>query len=237
MKKHLQTELEQIKKTILELGAMTEDRLQKAITAVYETNQELAREIIKTDYEIDNLEVEIEEECLKIIALHQPVAIDLRLLAVTIKINNDLERIADEAVNIAHRVKALAESGMVDQNEFYYDYMPMGKKVRNMVKKSLNAFVSEDARAAREVLVADDEVDLLRGEIYDILRERGDNHTIANTGYLLNMFLISRHLERIADHATNIAEEVIYMVEGEIVRHTDIDAIDDSLSRSSNITT
>ncbi|MDY6822286.1 MAG: phosphate signaling complex protein PhoU [Thermodesulfobacteriota bacterium] len=232
MKKHLQTELEQIKKNILELGAMTEDRLQKAITAVYETNRELAREIIKTDYEIDNLEVEIEEECLKIIALHQPVAIDLRLLAVTIKINNDLERMADEAVNIAHRVKALAESGMVDKNEFYYDYMPMGKKVRNMVKKSLNAFVNEDARAAKDVLVADDVVDILRSEIYDILRERGDTQTIRDTGYLLNMFLISRHLERIADHATNIAEEVIYMVEGEIVRHTDIGAIDETVSKN-----
>jgi len=216
MTKHFETELAAIKRQILDLGAMTEDRLNKAVTAVCESRRDLAEQIIATDYEIDDLEVEIEEDCLKIIALHQPVAIDLRFLVVTIKINNDLERIADEAVNIAHRVQAIAGK---QATGFYYDYAPMGKKVKSMVQKSLNAFVQKDAEAAKEVLFADDEIDMLRGEIYDILKGTGDTGNIMDTEYLLNMFLISRHLERIADHATNIAEEVIYMVEGEIVRH------------------
>ena len=216
MTKHFETELTAIKRQILDLGAMTEDRLHKAVTAVCENRRDLAEQIIATDYEIDDLEVEIEEDCLKVIALYQPVAIDLRFLVVTIKINNDLERIADEAVNIAQRVRAITDK---QATGFYYDYAPMGKKVKSMVQKSLNAFVQKDAEAATAVLFADNEIDMLRGEIYDILKGTGDTGNIMNTEYLLNMFLISRHLERIADHATNIAEEVIYMVEGEIVRH------------------
>ncbi len=216
MTRHLEYELEKIKKRVLELGAMTEDRMNKAIKAVCDFDPDLAQKIIDTDYEIDSLEVEIEEDCLKNIALHQPVAIDLRFLAVTIKINNDLERIADEAVNIAQRVKTLAKK----KESFSYDYMPMGRKVKNMLKKSLNAFVDKDPEAAKEVLFADDEIDLLRNETYDDLKKAGDTR-INSTAYLLNLFLVSRHLERMADHATNIAEEVIYMVEGENVRHID----------------
>ncbi|MFZ5563348.1 MAG: phosphate signaling complex protein PhoU [Thermodesulfobacteriota bacterium] len=216
MTKHFEVELAGIKRKILDLGAMTEDRLNKAVTAVCERRRDLADQIIATDYEIDNLEVEIEEDCLKTIALHQPVAIDLRFLVVTIKINNDLERIADEAVNIAQRVQAITKKQAAG---FYYDYAPMGKKVKNMVKKSLNAFVQKDAEAAKEVLFADEEIDMLRGEIYDLLKSTGGAEPALDVGYLLNLFLISRHLERIADHATNIAEEAIYMVEGEIVRH------------------
>ncbi len=226
MTKHLENELEHLKKRLLELGAMAEDRLQKTIIAIRDLDQDLAQEIIDTDYQIDELEVEIEEECLKAIALYQPVAIDLRFLGVTIKINNDLERIADEAVNMAHRVKALVGK---DEQEKYYDYFPMGKKVKNMLSKSLNAFVEKDSLAAKEVLFADDEIDMMRNDIYHELKTLGDNRQI-NTAFLLNFFLISRHLERVADHATNIAEEVIYMVEGEIVRHVDKKDIDRTVS-------
>ncbi|MFP4445432.1 MAG: phosphate signaling complex protein PhoU [Desulfosudaceae bacterium] len=221
MTTHLFKELEYIKRRLLELGAMTEDRLNKAIQVVRDYDKQLAQEIIDTDYEIDNLEVEIEEECLKGIALHQPVAGDLRFLAVTLKINNDLERIADEAVNIAQRVMTIAKK----DESFTYDYIPMGNKVKGMLKKSLNAFVDRDPAAAKEVLFADDEVDLLRNETYDELKEASCG-TIHSMAYLLNLFLISRHLERVADHATNIAEEVIYMVEGEIVRHADKKSIE-----------
>lgn len=226
MTKHLEHELELLKKNLLELGAMAEDQLNKAIVAIRDLDQALAQEIIDMDYRIDELEVEIEEECLKAIALYQPVAIDLRFLGVTIKINNDLERIGDEAVNMAHRVKMLAEKG--DQ-EKYYDYFPMGRKVKNMLSKSLNAFVEKDVLAAKEVLFADDEIDMLRNDIYEELKNLGDARAI-NTASLLNFFLISRHLERVADHATNIAEEVIYMVEGEIVRHVDKKDIDLSIT-------
>ncbi len=222
MTKHLENELEHLKKRLLELGAMAEDRLHKAVIAIRDLDQSLAQEIIDTDYQLDELEVEIEEECLKAIALYQPVAIDLRFLGVTIKINNDLERIGDEAVNMAHRVRILAEKETPEQ---YYDYFPMGKKVKHMLRKSLNAFVEKDVPSAKEVLYADDEIDMLRDDIYDELKKLGDASTIS-TAFLLNYFLISRHLERVADHATNIAEEVIYMVEGEIVRHVDIEDID-----------
>ncbi|MEW6077075.1 MAG: phosphate signaling complex protein PhoU [Thermodesulfobacteriota bacterium] len=215
MTKHLENELEQIKKRLLNLGAMTEDRLSKAVIAIRDLNLALAREIINTDYQVDELEVELEEECLKVIALYQPVASDLRFLGVSIKINNDLERIADEAVNMARRVKVLAEK---EERGQYYDYFPMGTKVRNMLRKSLNAFVDRDSRAAKEVLLADEEIDALRDDIYEELTKLGDAK-LTTTSYLLNFFLISRHLERVADHATNIAEEVIYMVEGENVRH------------------
>jgi phosphate transport system protein len=226
MTKHLEHELELLKKNLLELGAMAEDQLNKAIIAIRDLDQAIAQEIIDSDYQIDELEVEIEEECLKAIALYQPVAIDLRFLGVTIKINNDLERIGDEAVNMAHRVRMLAEKG--DQ-EKYYDYFPMGRKVKNMLSKSLNAFVEKDVVAAKEVLFADDEIDMLRNDIYEELKTLGDAKAI-NTASLLNFFLISRHLERVADHATNIAEEVIYMVEGEIIRHVDKKDIDLSVT-------
>ncbi len=225
MTRHLQKELEKIKKQILTLGAMTEDRLNKAVKAVCDFDRELAQEIIDTDYEIDSLEVEIEEACLKNIALYQPVANDLRFLAVTIKINNDLERIADQAVNIAQRVKTIAKK----KETFFYDYLPMGNRVRNMLKKSLNAFVNKDPAIAKEVLFADDEIDMMRNEIYDEIKTAGEAG-IKSMAYLLNLFLISRHLERVADHATNIAEEVIYMVEGENIRHADKKHIDLTIS-------
>jgi phosphate transport system protein len=227
MTKHLENELEQLKKRLLELGAMTEDRLNKAVIAIRDLDQVLAQEIISSDYQVDELEVEIEEECLKVIALYQPVASDLRFLGVSIKINNDLERIADEAVNMARRVKVLAEK---DERGKYYDYFPMGTKVKNMLRKSLNAFVEKDSKAAKEVLLADEEIDMLRDDIYDELKKLGDAK-VTTTSYLLNFFLISRHLERVADHATNIAEEVIYMVEGENVRHVYKKVIDRTAGR------
>ena len=229
MTKHFENELEQLKKSLLELGAMAEDRLNKAVIAIRDLDRTLAQEIIDTDYQIDELEVEIEEECLKVIALYQPVAIDLRFLGVTIKINNDLERIGDEAVNMAHRVLSLADR---DERKEYYDYFPMGKKVKAMLRKSLNAFVEKDSLAAKEVVVADEEIDMLRDDIYDQLKKLGDANTVS-TAYLLNFFLISRHLERVADHATNIAEEVIYMVEGEIIRHVDRKIIDQTVAGQS----
>ena len=215
MTKHFQRELEKIKKMILSLGAMVEDRLQRAIDAIEEQNIETAVEIIKTDYEIDEMEVEVEEECLKILALYQPVAVDLRFLTAVVKINNDLERIADEAVNIARRVKSLAKDG---KSAFFFDYSAMAEKVQTMLKTSLDALVNLDVDLAFKVVTMDDEVDALHrasfGEIETAMEaEKG------SFGYLLNYYLISRHLERTADHATNIAEEVIYLIEGEIVRH------------------
>jgi phosphate transport system protein len=168
-----------------------------------------------SDYELDEMEVDIEEECLKILALYQPVAIDLRFLIAMIKINNDLERIGDEAVNIAQRVGIIAKR---DQPQTTFDYSVMAEKTEKMLKMSLDALVNMDTDIAFKVSILDDEVDTIKDKVYDHVKNAIDSH-IDRGGYLINLLLISRHLERIADHATNIAEEVIYMVEGEIIRH------------------
>jgi phosphate transport system protein len=208
-------ELESIKKQILALGAMVEERVQIAIKAIDTNDPELAQKIIKTDYEIDEREVEIEEECLKMLALHQPVAIDLRFIIAVIKINAELERIGDEAVNIAERVGVTSKR---EQLDFYFDYASMGEKAQAMLKMSLDALIELDNGLAFKVLMMDDEVDRIKREAYDKIKKaiRENSNKI---GYLINLFLISRHLERMADHATNIAEEVVYLVEGEIIRH------------------
>ncbi|MDY0163651.1 phosphate signaling complex protein PhoU [Desulfobotulus sp.] len=212
----LHHELERLKKTLLSLGTMVEDRVYMASAAIRSMDPELARKVVESDHEIDDMEVEVEEDCLKIIALYQPVAVDLRFLVCVIKINNDLERIADLAVNIGRRVMTMAEAGSCIP---FYDYTEMAQKSGMMLKKSLDAFVNMDAVVANAVRAMDDEVDDMKNEVYDrvkrALRERPED-----VGYLINMFLISRHLERIADHATNIAEEVIYVIEGQIVRHS-----------------
>ncbi|MFH2046742.1 MAG: phosphate signaling complex protein PhoU [Pseudomonadota bacterium] len=215
MTKRFQKELEKIKKLILSLGALAEEEFRMAVKAIELKDAEIAQKIIKDDYKIDDMEVEIEEECLKVLALHQPVAVDLRFIVAVIKINNDLERIGDEAVNIAERVESLAKR---KSTTYYYDYTTMSKKVETMLKMSLDALVNLDIDLAFKVLTKDDEVDAIQSEVYRITKQalQKNNDDVA---YLINQFLISRHLERIADHATNIAEEVIYLVEGEIVRH------------------
>lgn len=215
MAKHFHKELEKIKKRILSLGSLVEERVRMASTAIEEKNADTAEEVIRLDYEIDESEVEVEEECLKILALHQPVAIDLRFLIAVIKINNNLERIGDQAVNIAQRVESIANhQGVV----FYFDYSDMAQKAAAMLKMSLDALVNLNVEVAFKVVMMDDEVDRIQKEAYDQIKQ-AIREDPAHVTYLINLFLISRHLERIADHATNIAEEVIYLIEGEIVRH------------------
>jgi phosphate transport system protein len=215
MAKHFFRELEKIKKRILSLGAMVEGRVRMVIKALETRDGDAAKKIIISDHEIDEMEVEIEEECLKILALYQPVAIDLRFLTAVIKINNDLERIADEAVNIARRVSIIAKREKIDIS---FDYSRMAGKAEYMLKKSLDALVNLDIDLALKVCTLDDEVDEMVREAYDRIK-RAIGEYPDRVGYLINLLLISRHLERIADHGTNIAEEVIYLIEGEIVRH------------------
>ena len=215
MTKHFHKELEKIKKMILSLGALVEERVQTATSAIERKDIQLAEKIINSDYEIDEMEVDIEEECLKILALHQPVAVDLRFLIAVIKINNDLERIGDLAVNIAQRIKVLTKQ---DQENTFFDYAVMADKVQTMLKMSLDALVNLDSDLAFKVLLKDEEVDKIRDEAYDSIKLAMKNQPL-HLGYFINLLLISRHLERLADHTTNIAEEVIYMIEGEIVRH------------------
>ena len=215
MTKHFRKELENIKKRILTLGSMVEDLVHDSVQAVDRVDADLADRIIKKDSEINETEVDIEEECLKVLALHQPVAVDLRFIIAVIKINNELERIGDQAVNIAQRVQVIAKR---PKPPFWFDYSEMGEKAQKMLRMSLDALVNLDVDLAYRVITMDDEVDQIKSEAYDKIKQAIQDLP-ERVGYYINLLLISRHLERLADHATNIAEEVIYLVEGEIFRH------------------
>jgi phosphate transport system protein len=205
---------------ILSLGALVEQRVNRIKQAIEDRDVVIAKEIIHLDHEIDEMEVEIEEECLKIIALHQPVATDLRFLIAVIKINNDLERIGDQVVNIAQRVVSIAKHPVAP---YQFDYSVMADKAEGMLRMSLDSLVNQDLDLAIKVLQLDDEVDSIKDEAYDNIKKAIADGVTEDIGYMINLLLISRHIERLADHATNIAEEVVYMIEGEIVRHGKLD--------------
>jgi phosphate transport system protein len=215
MTKHFRRELESIKKRVLTLGSLTEDRVRAAVKALEDMDGAAAADIVRLDYEVDEMEVEIEEECLKVLALHQPVAVDLRFIIAVIKINNELERIGDQAVNIAQRVEVIARR---PKPPFSFDYAVMSEKAIRMLKMSLDALVNLDVDLAYKVITMDDEVDQIKKEAYDKIKQAIQDLP-ERVGYYINLLLISRHLERMGDHSTNIAEEVIYLVEGEIFRH------------------
>ncbi|MEA3468280.1 MAG: phosphate signaling complex protein PhoU [Thermodesulfobacteriota bacterium] len=209
-----QREIDNVKKKFMILGSMVEDRLQKTSLAMQTKDHELLQEIIVSDWEIDEMEIEVEEECLKILALHQPVARDLRLLIAIIKINNELERIADIAANIAQRMQIISRN---TTQVVTIDFQPMFGKVLAMFKLGLDALVTEDADLARRIFLKDKEVNELRNHAYRRVTKALD----AEPGHakcLVNLYLLARHLERIGDRVKNIAEEVIYLVEGTIVR-------------------
>ncbi|MCG6971553.1 MAG: phosphate signaling complex protein PhoU [Desulfobacterales bacterium] len=216
MTKHFHKELEKIKKKILSLGGIVEDRVRLSIKAIETRDAVIAKKIINGDYEIDEMEVDIEEDCLKILALYQPVAVDLRFITTVIKINNDLERIADETVNIARGINYLSKRKQ--QLGFDFDFSEMLAKTQFMLKRSLDALVNLDTDIAAKVCILDDEVDKMNGDVHRMVKDAIKKNPEMGE-HLINLLLISRHLERIADHATNIAEEVIYLVNGEIVRH------------------
>lgn len=215
MKTHLQREIDKLKKKTLYMGAQVEESVRKAVDALVSSDAELGSEVIEGDPLLDQLDVEIEEDCLKILALHQPVAIDLRYVIAVLKMNSDLERIGDLAVNIAERALYLA-SHPVDGLRL--DFEGMGRLTQRMLSQSLDALVNLDADLARQVRLSDDEVDAMNREMYALIQDYIKQYPgfVAESVHLLSA---SRHLERIADQATNIAEDVIYTIEGEIVRH------------------
>jgi phosphate transport system protein len=215
MPAHLFREIENLKKEILTLGAMAETAVRDATCAIEDRDEALAQNVIRNDDKLDEMEVQIEENCLKTLALHQPVAIDLRFIVAVLKINNDLERVGDLAVNVAERAAFLATQPPVDIS---FDFQAMARKAQEMLKKSLDALVNLSAQQAREVLVSDDEIDAMNRQMYLMVQDAIHAHP-DQTGSLIHLLSASRHLERIADHATNIAEDVIYMIEGVIVRH------------------
>lgn len=215
MSLHLQREIEKLKKKILSLGAKVEDSLQTTFKATKSFSVALTDEIRQNDNIVDDMEVDVEEECLKILALHQPVATDLRFVISVLKINNDLERVGDLAVNIANKVSVLSKA---DELPVKIDFQPMFNLSQKMLKDSLDALVNMDVVLARKTCATDDIVDKMKAEIKSqissALRSKPEQ-----VDFFLALLGITRNLERIADLATNISEDVIYMVEGSIVRH------------------
>jgi phosphate transport system protein len=211
----LKNEIDRLKQQILKLGAEVESSVRLAVKSVMERDSGLAKKVIDKDNEIDSFEVEIEEDCLKTLALHQPVAIDLRFIVAVLKINNDLERIGDLAVNIAEReiiISKKREIGLLPGLE------EMSEIAQVMLRKSLESLINMDSKKARDVLVMDDDLDDLNAKIYDRVKE-GIRNKPEHLTSMVQYLTIARNLERVGDQATNICEDVIYMVDGEIVRH------------------
>ena len=213
---HLIRQVNKLKKLLLSLGAMVEDSLHDAITAVQTRDIDLAQQVIDGDSKIDALELDIEEECLHAMALHQPVAHDLRLVVAMLKINHDLERIGDHASSIAKQAQFLAHENEIDV--LPYDLPSMGNHVQDMLNMTLDALINQDIKKARRVRELDDKVDRIHRDMYaqtsDAMKANPDD-----IDQYVRLQSVSRQLERIADHAVNIAKDVIYMVDGEIVRH------------------
>ncbi|HEY7648826.1 MAG TPA: phosphate signaling complex protein PhoU [Methylomirabilota bacterium] len=216
MTRHFHEELDGLKQTLLAMGAMVEDQIRRVMRALVERDEALARDVIERDREVNVYDVEIDEKCVELLALYQPTAGDLRFITTAMKIVTDLERIGDQAVNIAQRALELNEE---PQLKPYIDLPRMAEKAQRMVKDALDSFVSRDTALAREVCGRDSEVDALKEQIFRELLTymMADPKTIARA---IRLILVSRFFERVADHATNIAEMVIYMVESKMVRHT-----------------
>lgn len=215
MSVHFFRELEDLKRSLLGLCAMVEAQVHDAVRALLDRDEELTYSVERRDRDVDHREIEIEEECLKILALYQPVAGDLRLIVAALKINNDLERIGDLAVNIARKARALTHLPSLTTP---FDLGGMSGKTQSMLHDSLDALVNLDANLAKDVCKRDDAVDKMKREIR-VSAEEMIQQNPENTQAMLRIIAVARNLERIADCATNIAEDVIYMTEGGIVRH------------------
>lgn len=215
MSKHLQRDIERLNQELLSISSMVEEMIDKATQALSDRRYDLADQVVASDPFVDQHEVHVEEECLKMLALHQPVAVDLRRIATVMKVNNDLERIADLAVSIAQRAKAMDEFPAFPIPEQLPQMVVLATQ---MVRGAMDAFVNMDAAAARRIMAMDSSVDQhnrdLIGVLQSLMQKRPELVAAA-----VHCFSAVRHIERIADHATNIAEDVVYLVEGDIVRH------------------
>ncbi len=213
--RHFEMELQSLKRRLLGMGALVEERVHASMQALMERRAEAAEAVIAGDAEVNDLQIEIDDRCLKLLALQNPMASDLRLITAAMKINADLERIGDQAVNIAENAVRIA---LAPPLRPMIDLPRMAEMAEAMTRDSLDAFVRRDAALARDVLSRDDAVDLLKDQIFRVLL----THMMADPGTIeraLGLLLVSRNLERIADHATNIAEDVIFVVEAKDVRH------------------
>jgi phosphate transport system protein len=212
---HLIRDLDHLHRSVLTMCGRVEEMIHAAVDALHKPDYERAMEIIRWDDDVDRMDVEIEEECLKLLALHQPVAIDLRRITTVLKIGAELERVADLGVSIAERACGIVRSPEITVPD---DMKDMSAQALDMLHRSIDAYVHLDIRTAREVCLQDEAIDKLNREIIEelteLMKRRPDLVEPA-----MHLFSASRQIERIADHATNIAEDVIYLVQGEIVRH------------------
>ena len=216
MRRHFEVELKEIQQELLRMGGMAENMLRDAVESVLNRDGELASIVIQSDDQVNALENEIEESCIRFIARHQPAASDLRLLSMVFKINHDVERMADKAVNVAQRSLELLEYPPVKP---FIDLPRVATIVRDMAKDALDAFVNRDADLAEAVRGRDDQVDeIYKHTVQELLLRLSDDSTLVRPG--ISILLLFRHLERIGDLAANISEEVYYVVKGDVLRHT-----------------
>lgn len=213
---YLEEELEQLKTKIIKMGSLVEEQIEFAFRSLFEGNIELAKTVIRRDDEVDKYDIKIDKHCQRIFALTQPVAFDLRLIMSTLMINNDLERMGDIAVNIAERAETftrysdLLKRMRVDE---------MAKRVQRIVKMSIDCFVNGDSDLAREIINADIEIDRLDSEIFELLTSemKSNNELIVPCSHILTLI---RNIERLSDHSTNIAEDVIFLIDAKIIKHS-----------------
>ena len=213
--RHFVEELDQLKTKLLEMSSLVESAIQRSISAVIQKDRSAAEEVFRNEARINAIEVEIDEFAINLLALHQPMAADLRLIVAALKINTDLERMGDLSVNIAQRATSLMEEPVIKP---MIDIPHIAGLVQSMVRKSLDAFVTRDADLARSVLASDDAVDSLRTASYHELVSFMESDP-ENIKAALDLLAITRNLERLADHSTNIAEDVLFLVKGIDVRH------------------
>lgn len=214
-------EMEHLKEMLLKMAALVEAAIQDSVQSLVERESAVASRVIEGDHKINAFDVEVDEECIRLLALKQPMGKDLRFITTAMKITTDLERIADNAVNIAERALELNEEPILKP---YIDIPRMSRIAQGMVRDTINAFINEDKKLAKDVIMRDDQMDDLNERIWEELMSimTKDPSTIYRA---VKITYVSKYLERIGDHATNIAETVIYMVEGKIIRHMQPDQI------------
>ena len=216
MQRHFDDELRDLKQDILKMGVFAQDAIRNSIESLKNRDRELAKSIIENDTKIDKLELVIDEKCVDLIARHQPLAKDLRFITVGMKLNSELERIADIAVDIAQRVLEIVDKPLLKP---LVDIPKLTVIAQSMVKMAVDSFVKGDVELAKEAILSDGEADKLRNLITKELIEDYMAKDASTAPRAVQLLLIARFLERICDHATNIAEDVIYMVQAEVVRH------------------
>jgi phosphate transport system protein len=216
MQRHFDEELADLGKEVLRMGSLTEESIYKSIEALKARSAEQAKQVITEDKKIDEMELALDEKCLDLLALHQPMAIDLRFITMTMKICTDLERIADLAVDIAQRGLEIAGK---PQLKPLIDIPKLAILAQSMVKDAIDAFVHKDVELAKKVILRDPEADNLRNLVQSELINDFISKDGSTAPRAVALLLVARHLERICDHTTNIAEDVIYMVEGKVVKH------------------